>query len=361
MVTKVTDLRLSNVLISCTNPQAFLRKQNIIGIYALKYVILHLGLAVWNDLKCNITMVQAATVISNVKIKVSLLCCNFSKCFNDERVSMWYYFVYQGLVSPRCEDKRAWERFTWKACFVLKRDPVTDFKKALCVYDWNLMKTFFLILLTYHFRNLHKPRQCCCHGMCKIVPFFFFSFRSKMYFYKIRIMRLSGLCEVGCTGISLGMHMGPVNERCRYIVTTSLIGWAHTDPWLRGTCAGEQSLPVKWNLAEFRPYVLSEYRTDKLYIPRKDIQRHIQTADMGQVRHVKLLTSWLQWLAGWIQLETSQVNTIFKIFVITSQELILPFVELKEPNIQILANSCQIFPIGCATWYSNRTKDQMRR
>ena len=32
-------------------------------------------------------------------------------------------------------------------------------------------------------------------------------------------------------GISLGMH--PANERRRYIVTTSLIGWAHTqnDPW----------------------------------------------------------------------------------------------------------------------------------
>ena len=27
-------------------------------------------------------------------------------------------------------------------------------------------------------------------------------------------------------GISLGMH--PANERRRYIVTTSLIGWAHT-------------------------------------------------------------------------------------------------------------------------------------
>ena len=34
------------------------------------------------------------------------------------------------------------------------------------------------------------------------------------------------------TGISLGMH--PANERRRYIVTTSLIGWAHTstDPWV---------------------------------------------------------------------------------------------------------------------------------
>ena len=36
----------------------------------------------------------------------------------------------------------------------------------------------------------------------------------------------SGISAFGKPEISLGMH--PANERRRYIVTTSLIGWAHT-------------------------------------------------------------------------------------------------------------------------------------
>ena len=36
----------------------------------------------------------------------------------------------------------------------------------------------------------------------------------------------SGISAPGKPEISLGMH--PANERRRYIVTTSFIGWAHT-------------------------------------------------------------------------------------------------------------------------------------
>ena len=40
--------------------------------------------------------------------------------------------------------------------------------------------------------------------------------------------RLSSMDRLrdGKAGISLGIR--PANERCRYIVTTSLIGWVHT-------------------------------------------------------------------------------------------------------------------------------------
>ena len=48
-------------------------------------------------------------------------------------------------------------------------------------------------------------------------------------FFKYRIIEAwqQMICgQSWFSGISVGM--GPANERCRYIVTTSLIGWAHT-------------------------------------------------------------------------------------------------------------------------------------